>query len=597
MNTLLLVRHGESEWNKIGRIQGQQDSPLTENGVKQAHAVANQLATIIGKRTVRIYSSPLSRAQKTAEIIANAISMEVATEMAIEISMETARKTTREITEIKVEPRLNDFNLGEISGIYGWDRVAESHLELARLRLEDPFRFHPSGGESGAEFSARLADFPESLPDDDIPNIIVSHGVANKFIRSIRRNITGGDIIALGEGQDTIYQIVGETETEISATNPEHTDNIALAKVDVSLEDRSYEILIAPSLINDAENYLQNIIQGRRIALISDNAILDRYLDVLAPQLDRLTYRWDVYRVSGGEDTKSFSGLEKLLTDMLGDGVDRNSVALAFGGGVVGDVAGFAAALLMRGIELIQIPTTLMSQVDSAVGGKNAINTHHGKNLVGTFLQPKVVLNDVSLLKSLPLDEFRSGYGEVIKYGLLRGEAEFSWLEENVQKIIQRDEKTLVEVIRMGCETKANIVSEDELDKGKRALVNLGHTFAHAFETHAGFGNFTHGNAVAVGLIAACKLSESLGVCRAGLAQRVISHTKKAGLPDSLNALSLAHQWDANQLYADMLHDKKTLDGNIHFILLSDIGAPFIKSDIERGEVVSTLCALGAKIS
>ncbi|NKB76507.1 MAG: 3-dehydroquinate synthase [Gammaproteobacteria bacterium] len=579
MNTLLLVRHGESEWNKIGRIQGQQDTPLTANGVNQAHAVADRLRAMLNTKTVRIYSSPLSRAQQTAEIIAKKLSINLA--------------------DIQVEQRLNDFNLGEISGTLGWDKVAESHPELARLRLEDPMRFHPPGGESGAEFSARLENFVEGLPDDDVFNLIVSHGVANKFIRSIRRNLTGSDIIALGEGQDTIYQLKGDVETEIAATPTNQSGDAKkdiLAEVDVRLGERSYQILIGPQLLHNAENHLRDIVAGRRIALISDDAILDHYLDILSPQLDRLTYRWDIYRVRGGEEAKSFSGLEKLLNNLLGDGIDRNSVALAFGGGVVGDVAGFAAALLMRGIELIQIPTTLMSQVDSAVGGKNAINTHHGKNLVGTFLQPRIVLNDVTVLKTLPMDEFRSGYGEIIKYGLLRGESEFAWLEENVQRILQRDEQALVEVIRMGCETKADIVSEDELDKGKRALVNLGHTFAHAFETHAGFGNFTHGNAVAVGVISACKLSESLGVCESGLSNRVIAHTKKAGLPVSLNELSPEQSWNADQLYADMQHDKKTLDGNIHFIVLSGIGAPFVKADIDRSDVIDTLRAMGAGI-
>ena len=571
LTTLLLVRHGESEWNKMGRIQGQYDSPLTSNGERQAHVVADHLSKTLRNQPVRIYTSPLSRAFKTAAII--------------------AKKVGVDVSEVQSDERLNDFNLGEISGIHGWDKVAVSHPELARLRLEDPIHFHPPDGESGADFYARLQHFIDSLPDDDVCNIIVSHGVANKFIRSIRRGIHGGDIIALGEGQDTIYQLDGAVETEINLSSQSAHSQ---AQVEVQLGHRSYPILIGANLLSEAENHLQPIISGRRIAVVSDDVIIDNYMDTLAPQLGRLTYRWDVYRVSEGEDAKSFSGLEKLLNEMLGDGVDRNSVVLAFGGGVIGDVAGFAAALLMRGIELIQIPTTLMSQVDSAVGGKNAINTGHGKNLVGTFLQPRIVLNDISLLRTLPIDEFRSGYGEVIKYGLLRGEREFSWLENNIDKIVAQDETVLTEVIRMGCETKADIVSEDELDKGKRALVNLGHTFAHAFETHGGFGRFPHGHAVAVGLIAACKLSESVGACEKGLADRVEAHTAKAGLPIDLHGLISNHQWIAHQLYRDMQHDKKTVDGNIHFVLLHNIGSAFVSADVSEQTVLDTLSAMGA---
>ena len=569
MNTLLLIRHGESEWNRIGRIQGQQNSPLTDKGIKQAHRVGNRLVSVLRDRAFRMYVSPLLRAQQTAQIIASILGLDA--------------------DEIVVDERLNDFNLGEISGTYGWDEVAKSYPELGRLRLEDPMRFHPPGGESGAQFSARLEAFLNSLPDDGVINLVVSHGVANKFIRSIRRGITGGDIIQLGEGQNTIYQLDGSDETELTAdASP------IQATVGVDLAERSYDICIGPDLLANAKDYLNDIVAGRRVAVVSDQPVISRYMDTFGPALGEMTYRYDVYPIRGGEKTKSFSGVEALLNAMLGDGVDRNSVVIAFGGGVVGDVAGFASALIMRGIEFIQIPTTLMSQVDSAVGGKNGINTAHGKNLVGTFLQPRIVLNDVSLLSTLPHDEFRSGYAEVIKYGLLRGETEFAWLESNVDNIIARDETTLVEVIRMGCETKADIVSEDELDKGKRALVNLGHTFAHSYETRAGFGQFTHGNAVAVGLVSACILSEKLALCGPGLADRVRQHIARAGLPTSLHELAPNQTWDAEALYADMLHDKKTFDGNIHFILLKGVGEAVIQADVDPELVLTTLREVGA---
>ena len=367
-----------------------------------------------------------------------------------------------------------------------------------------------------------------------------------------------------------------------------------MKSVNVNLGERSYQIVIAPDLIAQSDSYLKSIVAGRRIALVSDAQVLERYLPRFSPILDKITDRWDTYRIDDGEHAKSFAGLERLLDAMLADGIDRHCVVIAFGGGVIGDVAGFAAALLMRGIELIQIPTTLMSQVDSSVGGKNAINTRQGKNLVGSFLQPRIVLNDVSLLTSLPPAELKAGYAEVIKCGLLRGETEFAWLEENVDAIMAYEETPLVEAIRMGCETKANIVSEDELDKGKRALVNLGHTFAHAFEAQAGYGHMPHGEAVAVGLIAASDLSERTGACAKGLQERVYRHVQQAGLPTDLAALSNTADWQVDAIYASMLHDKKTVNGNINFVLLRDVGAPFVTANVNKEHVSTTLQAMGA---
>ena len=362
----------------------------------------------------------------------------------------------------------------------------------------------------------------------------------------------------------------------------------------VDLGSRSYEIIISPELVLSSQAYLEPIIDGRRVALVSDQIVSKKYLDLFSPILDSISSRWNLYLIDGGEEAKSFSSLEKLLDKMIIDGVDRRSLVIAFGGGVVGDVAGFAAALIMRGVDLIQIPTTLMSQVDSSVGGKNAINTRHGKNLVGSFLQPRIVLNDVSLLSSLPLDEMKSGYGEVIKYGLLRGNEEFTWLENNYSKILSCDNSALVEVIRMGCETKAGIVSEDELDVGKRALVNLGHTFAHAFETHAGFGKFQHGLSVELGLIAACDLSERIGACKEGICKRVRDHSYLAKMPLNLGDLSNETLWKKEDLYERMLYDKKTINGKINFVLLHDIGKPFVSNEVPQESVYETLMELGA---
>jgi len=362
----------------------------------------------------------------------------------------------------------------------------------------------------------------------------------------------------------------------------------------VDLGSRSYKIIIAPKLVQSSKKFLNPIINGRSVAVVSDEMVSKKYLNLLSPTLDSITHSWDLFLIEGGEVAKSFSSLEKLLDKMLAKGVDRQSVVIAFGGGVVGDVAGFAAAVLMRGIELIQIPTTLMSQIDSSVGGKNGINTRQGKNLVGNFLQPRIVLNDVSLLSSLPSNEIKSGYGEILKYGLLRGEDEFKWLENNFSAILSCDESKLVEVIKMGCDTKAGIVSEDERDKGKRALVNLGHTFAHAFEAHAGFGKFQHGFSVELGLIAAAELSERIGFCEKGICQRLREHANKTGMPVNLGDLSSKTRWVKESLYKRMLHDKKTVNGKINFVLLREIGKPFVCNEVTRETVYETLKKLGA---
>ena len=359
--------------------------------------------------------------------------------------------------------------------------------------------------------------------------------------------------------------------------------------VRVDLEERGYDIVIGDRLLETAEDILAPVIAGRRTVVVTDAVIRDMHLSRLARALDRLGVCWDTVTVPAGEGAKSFGELEALLERLLDLGVDRSTVLVAFGGGVVGDVAGFAAALFMRGIDLVQVPTTLMSQVDSAVGGKNAINTRHGKNLVGTFHQPRAVLNDVSVLASLPRRELLSGYGEIVKCGLIRGEAEFRWLEENASALLALETGPLIEAVRMGCETKGGIVASDERDRGDRALVNLGHTFAHAIEAEAGYGALPHGEAVAAGLAAAAALSAKLGHCGPSVVERVRSHLRGAGLPDRIAALASNRSWDPGAILGHMAHDKKTVAGRIHFVLLRGIGAPFVDGTVPDEVVLDVL--------
>ena len=595
VSVLYLVRHGQSEWNRIGRIQGRSESPLTGRGREQAAALGRMLRTVLPDSGIDIVASPLGRACETATIIAGELG--------------------RAASEVSTDERINDFDIGELAGYPGWDAVADDHPQLARLRLEDPIHFQPPGGESGADVLARARDFLTAREIAGRDTLVVGHGVINKFIRAAARGITGGDIIALGEDQDVVYRLDGATETELRARrdtlahgdalhgrpgrwlgrnrvegSPGDRDSSSERRtVRVDLAERGYDIVIGARLLETAADMLAPIVAGRRVVVVTDGVVRSAHLPRLAPALDRLGVRWDTVTIPTGEGAKSFREIETLLHRLLDLGVDRSTVLVAFGGGVVGDVAGFAAALFMRGIDLVQIPTTLMSQVDSAVGGKNAVNTRHGKNLVGTFHQPRLVLNDVSVLESLPRRELLSGYGEIVKCGLIRGEAEFGWLEEHASALLSFDTGPLTEAVRMGCETKADIVAADERDRGDRALVNLGHTFAHAIEAEAGYGALPHGEAVAAGLAAAAALSAKLGHCDPSIVERVRSHLRSSGLPDRIAGLASNRTWDAGAILGHMAHDKKTVGGRIHFVLLRAIGAPFVDGTVPDEAVLDML--------
>ena len=570
MSVLYLVRHGQSEWNRIGRIQGRSESPLTERGREQAVALGRMLRKVLPDPGIDIVASPLGRAFETATIIAGELG--------------------RAASDVRIDERITDFDIGVLAGYPGWDTVAADHPELARLRLENPIHFQPPGGESGASVLARARDFLAAREAAGRDTLVVGHGVINKFIRAAARGITGGDIIALGEDQDVVYRLHGATENELRAHPVSERDTSAERRiVRVDLGERGYDIVVGERLLDAAGDVLAPIVAGRRVVVVTDAVVHDAHLPRLAPALDRLGVRWSTVTVPTGEGAKSFREVEALLHRLLDLGADRSTVLIAFGGGVVGDVAGFAAALFMRGIDLVQIPTTLMSQVDSAVGGKNAVNTRHGKNLIGTFHQPRLVLNDVSVLESLPRRELLSGYGEIVKCGLIRGEAEFGWLEEHASALLSFDTGALIEAVRIGCETKADIVTADERDRGDRALVNLGHTFAHAIEAEAGYGALPHGEAVAAGLACAAALSAELGHCDPSTVARVRRHLRSTGLPDRITALASNRAWDSGKILGHMAHDKKTVAGRIHFVLLRGIGAPFVDGTVPDEAVLAVL--------
>jgi 3-dehydroquinate synthase len=349
--------------------------------------------------------------------------------------------------------------------------------------------------------------------------------------------------------------------------------------ITVGLGARSYDIHVGPDMIAQAGWLLAPYARGSVPVVTDDNVEklhLDRVTDAL--RAARIDARPVV--VEAGEATKSFRWLEKLTDVFLTTGVDRGGLIVALGGGVVGDLTGFAAGILKRGVAFAQIPTTLLAQVDSSVGGKTAINTREGKNLVGLFHQPKIVIADTDVLKTLPKRELLAGYAEVAKYGALGDRAFFEWLEANGAKALAGDSVAMVRAVAHSCRMKADIVSRDERETGERALLNLGHTFGHALEAATGYSDrLLHGEGVAIGMALAFRLSVQLGLCSGQDGDRFIRHLQATGLPSSIDDIP-GPRPSAGELIEHMGHDKKAKDGRINFVLLRGIGQAFVTNDV-----------------
>jgi len=357
------------------------------------------------------------------------------------------------------------------------------------------------------------------------------------------------------------------------------TDTIR--KVAVDLGDRTYDILVGPGLVADAGLHLKPLLRRGRLAVVTDETVAHLHLPALQKSLDATGIRHDTIVLPAGESTKSFAQLEKLTEWLLDTGIERGDLVVALGGGVIGDLTGFAAAILRRGVDFVQIPTTLLSQVDSSVGGKTGINTRQGKNLAGAFHQPRLVLADVAALETLPMREFLAGYAEVVKYGLIGDRTFFDWLETNLDRLTQGDRDARIHAIVKSCEAKAATVAADERESGVRALLNLGHTFGHALEAATGFSQrLIHGEGVAIGMALAFGLSARLGLCPGQDALRVRRHLMQAGLPTRLADVPGTLP-DADGLIALMGQDKKVVDGKLTFILARSIGEAFITRDVE----------------
>ena len=364
---------------------------------------------------------------------------------------------------------------------------------------------------------------------------------------------------------------------------------VARETVHLALGERSYDILIGPGLIGEAGALLWTHLARPRVAIITDEAVADLHLAALEAGLAASGVASVSMALPSGESTKGWPQFSRTVDWLLEQKIERNDLIIAFGGGVIGDLVGFAASVLRRGVGFVQIPTTLLAQVDSSVGGKTAINSVHGKNLIGAFYQPRLVLADTEVLTSLRPRDFLAGYGEVVKYGMLGDAAFFAWLEENGPALAAGDESARIAAVKRSCEMKAEIVARDETEQGDRALLNLGHTFCHALEAATGYSDrLLHGEGVAIGCALAFELSARLELCAQEDPSRVRAHLQKMGMKKDLADIP-GELPDAQTLLDLMGQDKKVIDGQLRFILARGIGEAFVTSDVPLGQVKTLL--------
>ena len=360
-------------------------------------------------------------------------------------------------------------------------------------------------------------------------------------------------------------------------------------RLGVELGARSYDIWVGEGLLGLAGERIAPLLTTRRVMVVTDETVAALHLDELSRALDGAEVAHESIVLPPGEATKSFEELAALTGRLLEAKIERQVTIVAFGGGVIGDLAGLAAAVTLRGLDFVQIPTTLLAQVDSSVGGKTGINTPQGKNLVGCFHQPRLVLADTGVLSTLPRRELLAGYAEVVKYGLIGDPAFFTWLESHGTAIIEGDHAARRHAVLTSCRLKAEVVAADERETGKRALLNLGHTFGHALEAELGYGDtLLHGEAVAIGMVLAFDLSVQRGLCPPQEAARMRRHLAALGLPTGLESIP-GQAWSAEALLEHMRRDKKVQDGRITFVLTKGIGKAFLSRDVEPDEVIALL--------
>ncbi len=351
--------------------------------------------------------------------------------------------------------------------------------------------------------------------------------------------------------------------------------------LDVTLDTRSYPVWIGTGLLDDAALWRARI-RGRHVLVVSNTTVAPLYLERVAAGLEG--YRWASLLLEDGESHKTFANVARILDALAELGATRDACVIALGGGVIGDMAGFAAACWMRGIDFIQMPTTLLAMVDSSVGGKTGVNLPAGKNLVGAFHQPRAVVADIDVLATLPERQYRAGLAEVVKGAAIGDPDFFAWLEDHADALVARELASLVEAIARKCGYKAGVVARDETEQGERALLNLGHTFGHALETAGQYTEWLHGEAVAIGMVLAARLSERLGMADVEDTARLVALLDRLGLPTAPAAGG-----DADRLLALMRLDKKNVAGTLRLILWRGIGRAEIVPGVDEADVLAVL--------
>lgn len=365
----------------------------------------------------------------------------------------------------------------------------------------------------------------------------------------------------------------------------------------VELGPRGYDVLVGPGLLARAGELLTPVLRHRRAFVVTDSTVADLHLPALVRALEAADVAVHALVLPPGEETKGFAPFQRLVEGLLERRIERRDTVVALGGGVIGDLAGFAAAVTLRGVDFVQVPTTLLAQVDSSVGGKTGINSAHGKNLVGAFHQPRQVLADTDVLDTLPRRELLAGYAEIVKAACIDDAAFFAWLEANGLDAIEGDPARRRHAVLTACRRKAAVVARDERESsGVRALLNLGHTFGHALEAECGYdGTLLHGEAVAIGLCLAADLSVELGHCPSEDAARLRGHLAAVGLPTDLHHVP-GRVFSPDRLIAHMAHDKKVADGRTTFVLLAELGAAFLSREVPPAALQALLAQAAAVV-
>ena len=351
--------------------------------------------------------------------------------------------------------------------------------------------------------------------------------------------------------------------------------------IEVDLGDRSYPIYIGKSLLSNKELFTRHL-TSNQVLVVTNDVVAPLYLSALEKNLDDVNY--DTLILPDGETYKSLDSFNKVISRLMEKKYSRTCILIALGGGVIGDLTGFAAACYQRGVKFIQVPTTLLAQVDSSVGGKTAVNHALGKNMIGAFHQPSAVIADTDTLATLPDREFSAGLAEVIKYGIIRDKEFYSWLEDNIELIMQRDDDAMEYCIERSCVNKAEVVAEDERESGIRAILNLGHTFGHAIETALSYKEWLHGEAVGCGMLMAADLSMRLGLLEQDKVDSIRSILERTKLPTKIHK-----DVKPDQMFENMKVDKKSRDGVLYLILLNDIGKAIVTSDYTEEALKETI--------